>query len=48
MIRNGRLIEWGDPQQLIEKDDGAYRRLANIEAGKPLRTEPANSQTGEP
>ena len=48
VIRNGRLIEWGDPQQLIEKDDGAYRRLANIEAGKPLRTEPANSQTGEP
>ena len=47
VIRNGRLIEWGEPQQLIQKDGGAYRRLAEIEAGSLSQDGPTLRQPRE-
>jgi len=47
VIRNGRLIEWGAPEQLIQKEGGAYRRLAEIEAGSLLLAETTIRQNSE-
>ena len=48
VIRDARLAEWGEPQHLLKKEGGIYRRLFEIEAGKNRPQRPANPSAREP